>query len=76
MKKRLFFIRKIEKIPKTDNKLFKSLEMYIDSLNVLEDGRITISSNGEFYIYSNNFSSKQKISFKDYLNFKYHGVLK
>ena len=76
MKKRLIFTSKIKKIPKTDNKLFKSLGMNIDSLNVLKDGRITISSKGNFYIYSNDFSEKQKISLHGHLQFKYHGVLK
>ena len=72
-KKRLLFTNKFGKIPKTDNKFFKSLNMDIDSLNILKDGRITISSCNEFYIYNSDLSGKQKISFNN--NFKYHGVL-
>lgn len=72
-KKRLLFTSKIGKIPKTDNKFFKSLNMDIDSLNILKDGRITISSNNKFYIYNCHLTEKQNISFIN--NFKNHGVL-
>jgi hypothetical protein len=74
LKKRLLFTSKIRKIPKTDNKCFKSLGMEIKSLCVLKDGRITIKYIGGFCVYNNKFAEKKEITFKGY--FQYHGVLK
>ena len=34
--------------------------MDIYSLNVLKDGRIALSANGNFYIYNSDFSEKKK----------------
>lgn len=48
--------------------------MDIDSLNILKDGRITISSNNKFYIYNSNLSEKKCINFISI--FQYHGILK
>ncbi len=47
--------------------------MIVDSLNELKDGRITVSSNRNLYIYDNIFSEKKEILSR---TSQYHYLLK
>lgn len=75
LKKSFIFPKILPKISKTDIKCFKTLEMKINSLDILKDGRISITTDDWlFYIYNNDFSDKVEI--KTGIHIYYHQVLK